>query len=77
MIHGVGKERKEGSSKRSDERVDGNGAIGIEPIAVNQVAHSLPERNHAAETEQGDRKDLWYPEDVRITGPGKPKETNW
>ena len=67
---------KESPRERTDERIDCDGAVGVEAVAVDEVAHTLPEGYHAAKTEESDRKHLWYPSDVWVASPGKPKETN-
>lgn len=70
-------QRKERSKQRPNESVDSDGAVGVEAIAVNQIAQSLPERHHAAESNESCRKDLWYPANVRVAGPSEPEETDW
>lgn len=47
-------EREEGACKRPNESVHSNGAVGIKPVAVDQVAQALPERHHAAEADERD-----------------------
>jgi hypothetical protein len=77
MVHGVCKEGEKGAGKRSDKGIDCNGAVGVEPVAVDEVAHALPKRDHAAKSKQGDGKHLWHPCDMRIACPCKPKQTGW
>jgi hypothetical protein len=71
------KQRKERSSKRPNESINRNSAVGVEAIAVDKIAHTLPERYHTTEPEERDRKDLRYPANVRIAGPREPEEAGW
>ena len=76
MIHGMCEEGEESTSKRSDKRIDRNSAVGVEPIAVDKVTHTLPKRDHTAESEQSDRKDLRHPCNVGVARPSEPEETS-
>lgn len=69
-------EGEESTSKRSDKRIDRNSAVGVEPIAVDKVTHTLPKRDHTAESEQSDRKDLRHPCNVGVARPSEPEETS-
>lgn len=76
MVHGMREQGKEGSSERSDKGVDCNRTVRVEPVTIDQIAHTLPERNHTAEAKEGNRENLWYPGDVWVASPGKPEETS-
>ena len=72
-VHCMCKQWKESARERADEGIDRDGAVGIEAIAVDEVAHSLPERHHATKSEKGDGEHLRYPRDVWIASPGEPE----
>ena len=69
VVHGRREQRKPGPGNRPDERVDGDGAVRVETVAVDDVVHALPEGHETAHTEQGARQDLRHPGDVWIGGP--------
>lgn len=69
----MGKQREEGAEQRPDESINRNGAVRIKTIAIDEIAHALPERHHATETDERSREDLRDPGDVRVAGPSKPK----
>jgi len=66
-------QRKEGACEGPDERVDGDGAVRVESVAVDQIAQTLPEGDHATETDERNGENLRYPCDVWITRPRKPE----
>jgi hypothetical protein len=77
MVHSMCKQREKCTKKRPNKSVDRNGAVGIESVAVDKVTHTLPKRNHTSQADEGSRKNLWYPCNVWVTCPRKPKEAYW
>ena len=67
------KQWEERACERANEGIDRDGTVGIEAIAVDEVAHTLPERHHAAKTEESNREHLWHPGDVGTASPGEPE----
>ena len=57
------KQREEGAEEGAYEGIDGDGGIGVEAVAVDQVGHALPERYHAADADEGGREDGGDPGD--------------
>lgn len=70
-------QREKGAEKTSNKRVHGNCGVRIETIAVNEIAHALPERHHATKTYERGCEDLRPRGDVWVGGPSEPKETDW
>lgn len=66
-------QRKESSGERSDEGVDGDGTVRVEAVAVNEVAQTLPEWDHATKAYECNGQYLRYPCDVRIARPREPE----
>ena len=52
MVHGMREKWEECSKQRPDEGVHRDGAVGIEAIAVDQIAHALPKRYHTTKTNE-------------------------
>ena len=73
VVHGMRKQWEERACERANEGIDRDGTVGIEAIAVDEVAHTLPERHHAAKTEESNREHLWHPGDVGTASPGEPE----
>lgn len=69
-------QREEGTRDGPDKCINRNRAVGVEPITVDQVAHALPERHHAAQADERDGENLRHPNDMRVAGPGEPEETD-
>lgn len=57
------RESAAGGSKYATHRIDGNGAIGVEPVTVNDIAHPFPESDEATKTQKRRGDDLWHPRD--------------
>lgn len=47
-IHGVREQWEESAEEAADESIYRDGGVRVEAVAVNEVAHALPEGHHAA-----------------------------
>lgn len=66
MVQGWSKQWKSGCGDRSDEGIDGDGTVGVEAVAIDDVAHALPEGDEAAHADECCGDDLRDPSHVWI-----------
>ena len=76
MIHGRAEEGKPGPEEATDERVGGDGAVGVKQVHVDDVLEALDEDDEhgAADGDRGD--DLRDPARARVARPREPEEAD-
>ena len=76
MIHSRAEEREPGPEEATDERVGGDGAVGVEQVHVDDVLEALDEDDEhgAADRDSGD--ELRDPARARVARTGKPDEAD-
>lgn len=73
MIHRRRKHRKARARNRTHKRIHSDRAIRVEPIAIDNVRHALPERDHGSHADESGREDGRNPRYRRVGAPGEPK----
>ena len=69
MVHCGTEQRKASPGYGSKEGIDGNGAVRIKAVAVDDIVNPLPEGHQTAHPKQSSSEHLGDPGNVRIGSP--------